>query len=335
MARNRRKTRKSSKKNQKKLLIELFIFFVILLGSSLGIISNNSDTDSNTSSKTTTIRENQNLFKPTTSIDNTVQNDLDFTDGMYIYYFNVGQGDCSLIISDNKTMLIDAGNNEDGSLIVNYLNELGIKKIDYLVGTHPHEDHIGGLDDVIDSFEIGTIYMPKVSSTTKTFEDVLDSISNKNLTITTVNIGDKFALGKANGEILFVDNNYSGDSYNDCSIVINLEYESQNFLFMADAEESIEKDLNLSQVAVLKVGHHGSSTSTSEEFIKNIAPSVSIISCGADNSYGHPHKQTIEVLKDVHSKIYRTDEKGTILLKASNNFLDINFLNVSLDGNNS
>lgn len=331
MARNRRSTRKSKKNKKKQLLIELIALLIVLISSAFGISSISNEENKN-ETKTTTIRENQDLFKATSSVEN-VENDLNFDEGLYIYYFDVGQADSSLVISENKTMLIDAGNNEDGKLIVNYLKELGIKKIDALVGTHPHEDHIGGLDDIIDSFEIGNIYMPKVANNTKTFEDVLDSISEKNLSVTAPNIGDKFSVGAANIEILFADNNYSGTSYNDCSIVLNLNYEDQNFLFMADAEKNIESQLTPNKVTVLKVGHHGSSTSSSYDFIKNISPDAAIISCGENNDYNHPHKETLTTLDKVHSKVYRTDEKGTILIKSAGFILDISFLDVSLDGN--
>lgn len=334
MARNRRNIRKYKKKNNSKLIIELITFIIILVASLVGLIKTPSEEiPENTAHKTTTIRENQNLFKPTSSLNN-VENELDFSDGLYIYYFDVGQGDCSLIISDNKTLLIDAGNNEDGALIVKYLKDLGIKKINTLVGTHPHEDHIGGLDEIIDSFEIGTIYMPKVANNTQTFEDVLDSISAKNLTITTPNIGDEFSVGQANAEILFVDNNYTGKSFNDCSIVLNLNYDDQNFLFMGDAEKNIEEKLSPDKVSVLKVGHHGSSTSSSIEFLEKIKPDVSIISCAETNDYGHPHKETIDSLDKVHSITYKTASKGTILIKSSGFILDVSFLNdVILDGN--
>ena len=172
-------------------IIGLIIFILIAILSESGIIlieeifnSENSEVlDSNEIPKRVTAEESENVT-------------LEGEDILQIHFFDVGQADSTLIISDNKTMLIDAGTNEMGTKVVANIKKLGIEKIDYLIGTHPHEDHIGGLDDVIKNFEIGTIYMPKVQTNTKTFEDVLDAITEKNLTVTTPKEGDKFELGK-------------------------------------------------------------------------------------------------------------------------------------------
>ena len=229
------------------------------------------------------------------------------------YFFNVGQADSILIQNNEKNMLIDAGNNEDGEMLVNNLKQLNVEKIDYLIGTHPHEDHIGGMDNIINNFEIGTIYMPNVQTNTKTFEDVLDAVSNKNLKIETPKVNDTFLLGEANCKILSVTDDE--DNLNQSSIVIQLNFKDLSYLFMGDAEKEIEESIDVGKVNILKVGHHGSDTSSSLDFINKIAPEVSIISVGKDNSYGHPSDDVIERLENIGSKVYRTDEVGNIFIE--------------------
>ncbi len=203
-----------------------------------------------------------------------------------------------------------------GKTVVKYLQDLGVQKIDYLVGTHPHEDHIGGLDNVINNFEIGTIYMPKVQTNTKTFEDVLDTISNKGLKITSPEIGYVFELGNAKCEIMNcgTGTNEEKNNLNLASIVIRVVYGEQSFLFMGDAEVENETARSWPKINVLKVGHHGSDTSSSEDFLKQIQPEIAIISVGIGNTYGHPKKTTINKLNSIGTKIYRTDESGTITI---------------------
>lgn len=275
--------------------------------------------------------ENQNVIAkdPTFSKE-------DVTDEfLKIYFLDVGQADSTLIINNNQTMLIDAGNNEDGNLIVEFIKSLGIEKIDYLVGTHAHEDHIGGMDDIINNFNIGTVYLPyttEKTTTTKTFEDVLDSLIAKNLSITTANIGDKFTLGNTNCEIMYVDNSEPEDT-NDQSICIRLEFKNESFLFMGDASGKVEKARNWPQTNVLKVAHHGSKTSTSKEFLKQVKPQIAIISVGKDNSYKHPSEQVLERLESIKAKIYKTDELGTILLISDGDSNTVEKIKTNTDGN--
>ena len=229
-----------------------------------------------------------------------------------VYCLDVGQGDSILISNNGKNMLIDASTNEMGGRVVDYLNKLGIKRIDYLVGTHPHEDHIGGLDNVIKNFDIGTIYMPKVAANTKTYEDVIDAISSKKLKVTTPKVGDTFSVGDASCEVMAIGNNT--EDLNACSIVIKLDYDDVSYLFTGDAEGSVESARDWPEIDILKVGHHGSSTSSTANFLKQIKPKIALISCGAGNSYGHPHQKAVERLTKIGAKIYRTDESETILV---------------------
>lgn len=265
------------------------------------------------------------------SKDEVVTSNVDVSSDLEIYFFDVGQADCILISNDGKNMLIDAGNNEDGKLIVKELKDMGITTIDYLIGTHPHEDHIGGLDDVIDNFNIGTLFMPKRQTDTKTFEDVLDSVSSKNLKITTPSIGQTFNLGEALCEVISVKSD--AKETNDSSIVIELSFGDKKYLFTGDIEKEVEDECNWEDIDVLKVAHHGSRGSSSKEFLNVTKPEIAIISVGKDNTYNHPHEEALQRLENVDAKIYRTDESGTIYLKSDGFEVSIESLNICLDGN--
>ena len=252
------------------------------------------------------------------------QNNITPVNGeLQVYYIDVGQADSILIINKEDAMLIDAGNNEDGEDVVNFIKDKGITKLDYVVGTHPHEDHIGGLDDVINSnIEIENVLMPKIETTTKTFEDVVNAISNKGLTVKAPNKGDTFTLGDSNLEVM-TDSILDEDNLNLSSITLKLQYGNNSFLFMGDSEKENEKTITWPKTDVLKVGHHGSDTSSSEEFLNEVKPSISIIMAGKDNSYGLPKEEIVERLENVGSKVYRTDENGTIEVTSDGNNINV------------
>ncbi len=238
------------------------------------------------------------------------------TETAQVHFIDVGQGDSELILlPDGKTMLIDAGENGKGETVVNYLEELGVEKIDFLVGTHPHSDHIGGLDVVIENFQIGEIYMPRISGNTKTYEDVLEAISSKELKIKSAEKGkiiyeSEDSLIEILGPVEIDEGNL-----NNCSAIVKLTYKDKSFLFTGDAEKETEEKLENVKADVLKVGHHGSSTSSSERFIKKVSPEYAVMSLGEDNDYGHPHKEVRQLFEKFNIKTYRTDECGTVIVK--------------------
>lgn len=221
-----------------------------------------------------------------------------------VNYIDVGQGDSIFIqLPNNETMLIDAGEAYKSDNVINYLNNLGITKIDYVIGTHPHTDHIGGLEEVINTFDIGSIYMPRASSTSKTYEDLLTTISSKGLKVKTAKSG-VVVLDEDNLKLEFIAPN--SDSYselNNYSAVLKLTYLDNTFLFMGDAETLSEEEITSEIKAdVIKVGHHGSDSSSSLEFVKKVSPEYAIIMVGEGNSYNHPYQSIIDRYESVGGK---------------------------------
>lgn len=252
---------------------------------------------------------------------------------LVVHFVDIGQGDSIFIQFPNgETSLIDAGPKVSSDIIVNYLKEMKVEKIDYLIATHPHEDHIGGLPEVIKNFEIGKIYMPDKTANTTIFKRLLSEIKSKDLKANIPSAGE-FIID--NNDLKYQVLAPNGDKYdntNDYSIVSKIIFKDNSFLFTGDAEkisekEMVEKGYDLT-ANVLKVGHHGSSTSTTEEFLRKVGPAYGVISLANDNKYGHPHKETMELLNKNGIKVLRTDELGNIAIKSNGKDIEV------LDRNN-
>ena len=256
------------------------------------------------------------------------------SDTLKVYITDVGQADSILIRDGNYNVLIDAGNNSDGEKLVKYYKELGITSFKYVFASHPHEDHIGGMDDIINNFDIENFYMPDKLSTTKTFEDMLDALESKNLKYIVPKVNDKLSLNNSNIDVICVGSDES--DINDSSIVLKLNYFSNSFLFTGDLGSNKEKEILNSganiKADVLKVGHHGSSYSTTSSFLDKVNPSFAAISVGKNNIYKHPATSTLEKLNKKGIKVYRTDLDGTILFESNGKDISVSTFDTLTNG---
>lgn len=293
--------------------IMLVMFMFVMVGCS----NSSAPTSSNTKDTKGKVEENKDKNN----------NEVKSESKLKVHYINVGQGDSILVQYEDKNMLIDAGPNAASDTVVNYLKRAGVKKLDYLVATHPHEDHIGGIDKVIDNFQIGTMYMPNKTSTTATFRDVVQAMKRKGIKAKNPVAGGKFSLGQVKCEILApISDKY--EDINNYSVVIKATYGSNSFLFTGDAESLVEKQILDKgfdvRADVLKLGHHGSSTSSSAAYLKKVNPKYAVVSLAKINDYGHPHKETMDKLKSMGIKLYRTDECGNIVVTSDGKNIKFN-----------
>jgi len=252
-----------------------------------------------------------------------------------VYFLDVGQADCILLRTGEHNMLIDAGvelkngqvTTAEINRILNYLKKYGITNLDYLVATHPHADHIGAMAAVVKEMDsIGEVLMPDATNTTATFKNFLKAIEDKDISMTIPEPGDIFMLGEARMQVL-APNSSSYSDVNDYSIVLRVEFGAKTFLLTGDAEAKSEREqfgnvLPL-KADVLKVGHHGSRTSSSQAYLDSVDPAYAIISCGTGNSYGHPHSESVTRLAAMNVEIYRTDLHGTIIFTTDGTEINI------------
>jgi len=234
---------------------------------------------------------------------------------MEVHYINVGQGDSTLVKCGDQCMLIDAGDDTKGTLIQNYLKKQGVKKIDYLILTHPDTDHIGGAPVIITKFDIDKVFMSNYEKDNKAYQKLIQALDNKRLKYSTPKVGVQYSLGTATITILAPNDEY--DNPNDASIALLIQNGDNKFLFTGDSGEEAEEDILSNKIDisadVYKVGHHGSKYSTSPDFFREVSPTYAVISCGEGNSYGHPHAETLNTLRMNGVDVYRTDEDGTII----------------------
>jgi len=312
-------------KREKKKLTKFIISFIIVLAVVCyeGFQTFQLEKEKSSTNNDVQLRQDEKESEPVNGLDGS---------SLKIYFVDVGQADCILIDVNGEYALVDAGNNEDGSKLVTYFHSLGIQSFQYLIGTHAHEDHIGGMDDIIRNFSAEHFYMPDAITTTKTFEDVLDALEEKQLAFETPEVDSTFSLGNAKFQVLHVGSDKS--DLNDTSIVLKMTYQNTSYLFTGDATSQVEKSIlekNLKS-DVLKVGHHGSQYSSTAQFLKKVEPKYAIIQVGEGNSYEHPKQVTLDKLERIGTKIYRTDRDGTVILTSDGENISIDTLKTDTNG---
>ena len=247
-------------------------------------------------------------------------------DGSFtIHFIDVGQADSALVTCDGHYMLIDGGNVDDSDLVYSVLERETNGHLDYVVGTHAHEDHIGGLSGAFETVTADATFCPVTDYNSKAFRNFKQYAEEKGNGLTIPSVGDTFSLG--NAEVTVIAVNSVPDDTNNTSIVLRIVYGDTSFLFTGDAEEEAEEVILQSgqdiQSTVLKVGHHGSNTSSSEDFLKQINPTYAVIMAGKNNSYGLPKQKILDRLTKIGAKVYRTDEEGTIMMISNGNNIEV------------
>ena len=322
------------RKKSNNIILSLIIFMILCVSGYFGTdyFLENSNSD-NIAKEVST-----NEVKITTSsiIENVDEVDLN-NDKLNIIFFYVGQADCTLIKLNDDVILIDAGNNNDGKNVVSFLQEKGITQIDYLIGTHADEDHIGGIDDIINSMDIGTFLIPTIGENGTDYKNAVETAKDKNIQIKHPTRGDIFYFENAQFEVMSAMEE-EGTSDNNSSLVIEFTYNNTTYLFMGDAETEVENSRSWNKVNVLKVGHHGSNSSSSTKFLEQVKPEYSIIEVGKNNSYNLPSDKAIRRLEESGTQVLRTDkangkEVGSFWLTSDGNTIDIREVNINLDGN--
>ena len=238
-------------------------------------------------------------------------------DTAQFHFIDVGQGDCILIQNGKTNIMIDAGTYESGSVICKYLEDLGIEYLDYFIGTHPHEDHLGGASSVLRSVDVGTVFLGGETSTAYYFEKLVDVLIERDIEPVIPDMNCIYEIGALRLKFLSPTKDFKDTNHN--SLIAMVQFKDVKAIFTGDAEapsetNMIEEGLNLS-ADILKVGHHGSRYGSTAKFLAKVKPSVSVISCGENNSYGHPHKEALERLSAIGTTVLRTDKLGTVLLR--------------------
>lgn len=244
------------------------------------------------------------------------------TDSMTVYYLDVGQGSSTLVESNGRYMLIDGGDRSHSSYVVSFMKNLGITTLDYVVVSHYHADHLNGIIGALEAFQCSVVICPDYEADSKLYQSFINKVQEKDIVTVHPFIGDTYTIGNADFSIISPVN-YTYANENNNSIGIRLTNGNDSFLFTGDAEAQSEEDiceLNIDlSCDVYTVGHHGSATSTTWSLLEKALPEYVLISCGKDNSYGHPHEETIEKLEAIGAKVYRTDLQGELIAVSSGN----------------
>lgn len=232
-----------------------------------------------------------------------------------VHFLDVGQGDAALLICGDESMLIDAGSNESVDYLKRYLDGHGVTKLKYVVGSHYDSDHVGGIDEVLNAYEVETLIVPDQERDTKSYRDVMKSF-DKAGEVVVAKVGDTYTFGDATITVFAPARNDYEES-NDFSIVLRIDHGSDSFLFTGDAQEESEKEMLAAgmdvHVDVLKVSHHGSKKSSIRQFLEAANPRFAVISCAKNNDYGHPHAPVLRTLRRLGAQLYRTDDQGTVV----------------------
>ncbi|MEK5428802.1 MBL fold metallo-hydrolase [Cytobacillus sp. FSL R7-0680] len=257
--------------------------------------------------------------------ETTTEEQTTFSPTLTAHFIDVDQGEATLLQGEDFTILIDSGRH-DGDEVVPYLQSVGVKEIDLLVGSHPHADHIGQMPEVINSFPVKEVWMSGAESTSRVYEDALDAIIESEAAYHIPRAGESFTIGSAQIDILHPSS--VDEDLNNSSIGMKITYKEQSFLFTGDAETSAENEMLASgniEADIFKIAHHGSDTSNSEAFIEAIHPEIAIYSAGADNSYGHPNQEVLNRLQQMNIDVYGTIENGTVIIQSDgHDYLSIN-----------
>ena len=245
-----------------------------------------------------------------------------------VSYLDVGQGDSAYIRVNDFDILIDAGPRSNADELIKQLEDKNIDDFEIVIATHPHEDHIGGMVDIFEKYDVEEFYMPNVTHTTKTFENMINAISKEGIKIKTIKEGMSFDLGQGAGIEVYSPIYESYEEFNDYSPIMKLTFGETDLIFTGDAEYHAEEEVVAKyptdlKADVLKFGHHGSSTSSTKAFIESVSPDYGIISCGADNKYGHPHRETLDKITKYGIESYRTDKQGQITLTSDGKTISI------------
>lgn len=284
------------------------------------------EAESTTSSTSVISTSVQTTAPTTTTTPHTEPTISEYTDNMLVHFIDVGQGDSIFIeLPNGESMLIDAGESDEADKVVTYIYSQGYDTVDYVVATHAHSDHIGGLPTVLGSFNINNFYMTSAVATTEIYENMLYAVEDSGADIHSVMAGDVI-LNEANLLIEVVaPKTIDDEEQNNNSIVVKLTYGDDKFLFTGDAEKSEEDGIwtNI-KCDVLKIGHHGSDSSSTSNFLKKVEPTYAVISCGLNNSYGHPTSDVLKRLDDRNIDVYRTDIQGTIIFTSNGKDISVN-----------